>query len=135
MHGRQQGSRAFVSFVRGYKEHQCRFIFRFKELSLGRLAAAFALLRLPRMPETKRCDTAPHFAPSEVAQDDVPYKDRAREKLRQARRREDEATAEAARAAAAAAPPRAPRAPVPEPEPAAKPTAFKRRQARRLCCA
>lgn len=30
---------------------QCRFIFRFEGLDLGRLATAFALLRLPRMPE------------------------------------------------------------------------------------
>ena len=24
----EKGSRAFVSYVRGYKEHHCRFIFR-----------------------------------------------------------------------------------------------------------
>lgn len=24
----EKGTRAFVSYVRGYKEHQCRFIFR-----------------------------------------------------------------------------------------------------------
>lgn len=47
----EKGTRAFVSYIRGYKEHHCRFIFRFAELHLGRLAAAFAILRLPKMPE------------------------------------------------------------------------------------
>jgi ATP-dependent RNA helicase DDX55/SPB4 len=132
MSGLPQGSRAFVSFVRGYKEHQCRFIFRFKELSLGRLAAAFALLRLPRMPETKRCDPAPHFAPSAVLPDDVPYKDRAREKQRLARRAEDATAADAAAAERSQQPPQ-PRADArcaPEPEPVVKPTALKRRMVR-----
>jgi ATP-dependent RNA helicase DDX55/SPB4 len=128
-----QGSRAFVSFVRGYKEHQCRFIFRFKELSLARLASTFALLRMPRMPETKRLGaTAPYFTPSDVAPDDVPYKDRAREKLRLQRRVDDAAAAAAERAARGPDRPRpapeaggAPAAPEPE---AARPTAHKRRQ-------
>jgi ATP-dependent RNA helicase DDX55/SPB4 len=34
----EKGVRAFVSYVRGYKEHHCRFIFRFKEIQLARLA-------------------------------------------------------------------------------------------------
>jgi hypothetical protein len=34
----EKGARAFVSFVRGYKEHQCNFIFRLAELDLGKLA-------------------------------------------------------------------------------------------------
>ncbi len=46
---------------------QCRFIFRAPDLDLGRLATAFALLRLPRMPELPGggADLA-HFAPSSV---------------------------------------------------------------------
>jgi ATP-dependent RNA helicase DDX55/SPB4 len=50
----EKGTRAFVSYVRGYKEHQCRFIFRFPELDLGRMATAFALLQLPKMKEVRR---------------------------------------------------------------------------------
>lgn len=92
----EAGTKAFLSYVRAYKEHHCRFIFRLQareracvqhasagglcllwhtararprpslqlllsapphsslqDLQLGRLASAFALLRLPRMPEIK----------------------------------------------------------------------------------
>ena len=31
----EKGVRAFVSYVPGYKEHHCRFIFRLKELHLA----------------------------------------------------------------------------------------------------
>ena len=96
----ERGSRAFVSFMRGYKEHACRFIFRHKEMlkEVGATAAAFGLLRVPRMPETKRLSPAQlaGFTPSDVAPEDVPYKDRAREKARLTRN-----AAEAAAAAAA----------------------------------
>nr|PIM02382.1 DEAD/DEAH box helicase domain-containing protein [Toxoplasma gondii COUG] len=46
-----KSSKAFVSFVRAYKEHQLSFLLPFQNLDLGRLATAFALLRLPRMKE------------------------------------------------------------------------------------
>ena len=47
---------------------QCRFIFRAPDLDLGRLAIAFALLRLPRMPELPAGSAADlaHFTPSPV---------------------------------------------------------------------
>jgi len=45
---------------------QCRFIFRAKELDLGRLATALGLLRLPRMPELRGAAGAAGFAPSPV---------------------------------------------------------------------
>jgi ATP-dependent RNA helicase DDX55/SPB4 len=50
----EAGARAFVSYVRAYKEHHCRFIFRIEDVPLGWLAASFALLRLPGMPEVRR---------------------------------------------------------------------------------
>ena len=49
----EKGTKAFTSFIRAYKEHQCSFIFRFASLDLGELATAFCLLRLPKMPELK----------------------------------------------------------------------------------
>ncbi len=49
----EKGSRAFISFVRAYKEHRCQYIFRLKELDLLEVAETFALLRLPRIPELK----------------------------------------------------------------------------------
>jgi ATP-dependent RNA helicase DDX55/SPB4 len=88
----EKGVRGFVSFVRGYQEHGCRFIFRVKELDLAALARAFGLLRIPRMPETKHLRTGPGrggadggFVMSAVDPDSVPYKDKAREKQRQQR--------------------------------------------------
>ncbi len=45
---------------------QCRFIFRSEGLDLGRLATAFALLRLPRMPELRGLGDLPNFTPSPV---------------------------------------------------------------------
>jgi ATP-dependent RNA helicase DDX55/SPB4 len=49
----EKGQRAFVSVVRAYKEHQCNFIFQVAKLSLGGMASAMGLLRLPKMPELK----------------------------------------------------------------------------------
>ncbi|OII77857.1 DEAD DEAH box helicase family protein [Cryptosporidium andersoni] len=43
--------KAFVAFVRAYKEHQLKFIFPFNILSLGNLASSFSLLRIPRVKE------------------------------------------------------------------------------------
>ena len=45
---------------------QCNFIFRAQELDLGRLATAFALLKLPGMPELAHQRTLPNFTPSSV---------------------------------------------------------------------
>ena len=63
----EKGIRAFVSYVRGYKEHQCRYIFQVKDLDLGKLAYACALLQLPRMPEIKKIGgKVESFTPSSV---------------------------------------------------------------------
>ena len=81
----EAGTRAFVSYVRGYKEHHCKYIFRIQDVSFGRLASSFALLRLPKMPETKKLlrDQLEHFTPSSVDIDAIKFRDKAREKQRQ----------------------------------------------------
>ncbi len=64
----EAGLRAFVSYVRGYKEHHCKYIFRIQDLALGRVATSFALLHLPRMPEVKKArGQLEHFTPSQVS--------------------------------------------------------------------
>lgn len=80
----EKGLRAFVSFVRGYKEHHCNYIFRWKELELGRLGMAFGLLQLPAMGELKRIrNAAKHFQGVEgVDFDTIRYRDKGREKQR-----------------------------------------------------
>ena len=42
-----------MSFLRGYKEHQCSYIFRYSALDLGAIARSYGLLRLPKIPETR----------------------------------------------------------------------------------
>jgi len=90
----EKATRAFVSYVRAYKEHHCRFIFIFKELDLGRLASAFGLMRLPKMPELKKADMSnfddPKADVGDVDIDAIKYKDKAREKLRRRKQEEEE---------------------------------------------
>ena len=47
----EKGTKAFVSYVRGYKEHHCKYIFQLADLSLEHLGYMFGLLRLPVMKE------------------------------------------------------------------------------------
>ncbi|EFJ40203.1 hypothetical protein VOLCADRAFT_108284 [Volvox carteri f. nagariensis] len=75
-------TRAFVTYVRAYKEHQCKFIFRLQDLNVGRLARGLGLLRLPKMPDVKKPLGLEHFTPSQVDPMTVPYKDKPREKQR-----------------------------------------------------
>ncbi|KAF4674448.1 ATP-dependent RNA helicase ddx55 [Perkinsus chesapeaki] len=75
---------AFVSFVRGYSEHELSFVFNIKELDLGDVATSFSLLRLPRVKEImgRRID---NFVQSEVVPDSVAYSDPTKEASRQER--------------------------------------------------
>lgn len=88
----EKSTRAFVTFLRAYMEHQCGFIFRFKELDLGALANAFALLQMPSMPELRRTKSGSlsSFEASSVSPQEVPYADSTMEQARQ-RKREQEA--------------------------------------------
>lgn len=81
----EKGLRAFVSFIRAYKEHQCTYIFRWKELEVGKLAMGYGLLRLPTMPELKRgtLSSANFKAIEGIDLKSIRYKDRTREKQRQ----------------------------------------------------
>jgi len=124
----EKGVRAYVSFIRGYKEHHCRFIFRFKELEYGALGMAMGLLRLPKMKEIRK---APKrfmecFEESIVDADSVAFNDKPREKQRQKSIKEAEEAAEAQRVVDAAKP-KFKKQDKPEPE-AKRLNAFKRRK-------
>jgi ATP-dependent RNA helicase DDX55/SPB4 len=57
----EKGAKAFVSYIRGYKEHHCKFIFQLSELDFAGLARMFGLLRLPVMKEVRqRCCVLVH---------------------------------------------------------------------------
>ena len=74
---------AFVSFVRGYKEHQLTYIFRTKDINYGQLAMGFGLLDLPKMPELKDAKNSKDFTPSEVNTREIRYLDKQKERHRQ----------------------------------------------------
>ncbi|ORC92058.1 ATP-dependent DEAD/H RNA helicase [Trypanosoma theileri] len=46
-------ARAFVSFIRAYKEHECRYIFQLQLIDLTDLTHAFALFKVPNCGEIK----------------------------------------------------------------------------------
>ncbi|KAI8587585.1 DEAD-domain-containing protein [Geranomyces variabilis] len=99
----EKSTKAFVSWVRSYGEHQASSIFRFKDVDVGAVAMAFGLLQLPKMPELKgKKDIA--FVPANVAVDSIKYKDKARERQRVAKAEKETA----ARAKGIVAKPRKP---------------------------
>lgn len=94
----EAGIKAFVSYIRAYKEHYCKYIFQFDNLQIGDLAASFALLRLPKMRELKKAMRSlklegklQGFTPSSIDPNDVAFRDKAREKQRQANASERQA--------------------------------------------
>ncbi|CAN1295456.1 DEAD-box ATP-dependent RNA helicase 18 [Linum perenne] len=80
----EKGLRAFVSFIRAYKEHRCNYIFRWKELEIGKLGMGFGLLQLPAMPEVKHYPRSTDgFVPVEdLNLEEIRFKDKSREKQR-----------------------------------------------------
>ncbi|KAK3019520.1 hypothetical protein RJ639_003192 [Escallonia herrerae] len=80
----EKGLRAFVSFVRAYKEHHCSYIFRWKELEIGKLGMGYGLLQLPSMPEVKNHSLSTQgFVPVEgLNLEEIKFKDKSREKQR-----------------------------------------------------
>ncbi|CAL4951782.1 unnamed protein product [Urochloa decumbens] len=80
----EKGLRAFVSFIRAYKEHHCTYIFRWKDLEIGKLAMEYGLLQIPSMPEVKHHSLSLEgFIPvHDVDVTQIKYKDKAREKQR-----------------------------------------------------
>eukprot|EP00903_Cladosiphon_okamuranus_P022636 g20831.t1 len=80
----EKGTKAFISFIRAYKEHQCSFIFRFNDLELAAVARAFCLLRLPKIAELNNPAVAESFEKDKsVDFTAIKYADKVREKARQ----------------------------------------------------
>ncbi|CAM8919717.1 unnamed protein product [Rhodiola kirilowii] len=79
-----KGLRAFVSYFRAYKEHHCSYIFRWKELEVGKLAMGYGLLQIPAIPEVKHNSLSTEgFIPVEgLKLNEIKFKDKSREKQR-----------------------------------------------------
>jgi ATP-dependent RNA helicase DDX55/SPB4 len=45
----EKAKKAFVSYIRAYKEHDLRYIFEFKNIDIGQIANSFFLYRIPRI--------------------------------------------------------------------------------------
>ncbi|KAK9127345.1 hypothetical protein Syun_016142 [Stephania yunnanensis] len=80
----EKGVKAFVSYIRAYKEHHCSYIFRWKELEIGKLGMGYGLLQLPLMPEVKNysLSTDGFIRVEGVNIAEIKYKDKSREKQR-----------------------------------------------------
>eukprot|EP00796_Vickermania_ingenoplastis_P006108 gene6108-4391_t len=50
----QLASRAFVSFIRAYKEHECRYIFQLQHIDLTDLTHGFGLFKVPNCGEIRK---------------------------------------------------------------------------------
>ncbi|PON79120.1 DEAD-box ATP-dependent RNA helicase [Parasponia andersonii] len=80
----EKGVRAFVSYVGGYRKHECSYIFSWKELEIGKLAMGFGLLKLPSMRDVRNHSLSTQgFTPVEdINLEEIKYKDKSREKQR-----------------------------------------------------
>ena len=79
----ERGTKAFIAYMRSYKEHQCQYIFRFADLDVGSVARGFALLRLPKLNEF-RVQKIDFQEDDSVNISQIQFKDKTREKQRQA---------------------------------------------------
>lgn len=76
--------KAFLSFIRGYKEHKCGYILKLDNLDVSAVARSFRLLRMPKFHEFKKLKSKMNFKRDEnVRIRDIPYKDAAQEAKRQ----------------------------------------------------
>jgi ATP-dependent RNA helicase DDX55/SPB4 len=76
-----KGQRAFVSWVKSYSKHQASSIFRIEDADWTDLGHAWALLRLPKMPELKKWDGDKSLGVG-ISMAEYAYKDKARENAR-----------------------------------------------------
>lgn len=99
----EAGSTAFMAFLRAYQEHICSYLFKFDRLSIGAVARGYALLRLPKIPETRGARGASiDFQTSPINTATIPYRHKEKEAarlrrllaLKEAKRREEEGQGE-----------------------------------------
>jgi ATP-dependent RNA helicase DDX55/SPB4 len=77
-----KAQRGFVSWLRAYSKHTASSIFRVTDLDWTELGNMWGLLRLPRMPETKKWEGDRNLGLT-IGWDEYAYKDKTREAQRQ----------------------------------------------------
>ncbi|KAH0658179.1 hypothetical protein KY289_026927 [Solanum tuberosum] len=80
----EKGLGAFLSYFCAYKEHQCSYILRWKELQIGKLGMGYGLLQLPSVPDVKHHSllTKVITAVEDINLEEIKYTDKFREKQR-----------------------------------------------------
>lgn len=80
----EASEKAFLSFVRAYKEHRCGYLFKVKDVDFNSISDSFGLLRLPRFHEfTKVKEKISSRNEEGVVIRDIGFKDKNRERQRQ----------------------------------------------------
>jgi ATP-dependent RNA helicase DDX55/SPB4 len=72
--------KACVSYLRGYKEHHCNYIFSFKHLPLLEILNSFGMMKIPKLPDLPMAHLELEFVSENT--DNIPYKDRIKERHR-----------------------------------------------------
>eukprot|EP00736_Rhodelphis_marinus_P006166 Rmarinus@m.11652 len=79
----EAGTKAYVSYVRAYKEHQCNRIFLFDKMDAGGLGNMMGLLRLPKMQNLRLRNLQNFDVDKSIKFAEIKFKDKEREKQRQ----------------------------------------------------
>ncbi|KYN95797.1 putative ATP-dependent RNA helicase [Plasmodium gaboni] len=73
-------TKAFLSYIEFYKNHQLKFIFSFNKLNLTHLCYAFSLIKIPKFKEKSQIK---NFQKINIQSFQIPYKNQEKEKKRQ----------------------------------------------------
>lgn len=80
----EASEKAFLSYIRAYKEHKCSYLLKFDNIDVNSIAESFGLLRLPKFHEFKRLRAKIDFHwDKSIKVRDIAFKDTRREAHRQ----------------------------------------------------
>lgn len=80
----EASEKAFLSFVRAYKEHKCSYLLKISDVDINSVGDSFGLLRLPRFYEFSKMRTKIEGRNKDgVSIRDIGFKDKKRERKRQ----------------------------------------------------
>lgn len=83
--------KAFLSYIRGYKEHKCMYILKLENLDINAVVHSFHLLRIPKFHEFKKLKKKLNFVKDETVRvRDIAYINKEQEEKRRRTIREAE---------------------------------------------